>query len=61
MYIIHLLCLQSDRIFNGRMKYPLPNGMSVITEIGKGGNGFVFTACHDRKHFAIKKVKNIMW
>ena len=43
------------------MKYPLPNRMTVITKIGKGGNGFFFTLRHHRKHFAIKKVKNKMW
>ena len=50
--MIYLLYLQCDRRFDGRMKYPLPNGKAVNTRIGKGGNGFVlyiFTMYYDRK------------
>ena len=42
------------------MKYPLPTEKATVARIGKGGNGFVFTLYHEKKHYAVKKVKEIV-
>ena len=43
------------------MKYPLPTEKATVARIGKGGNGFVFTLYHEKKHYAVKKVKEIVY
>ena len=43
-------------MFCGDIKYPLPSMKAASSQIGKGGNGFVFTMYHGKKQYAVKKV-----